>query len=124
MDTGDKLAVGAIAALAALGIAKNRKGSRSKNDPKYAIYYRLKDFYGYTDAQIRAAGHAAPPRKSRKPARKPAKTAAPQQQSTMVRDLLASVKGVGAKERQYYANRLKSLTPQQLEQLHRTCFAG
>jgi hypothetical protein len=137
MDTGDKLAVGAIAALAALGIAKNRRGSRSKDDPKYATYYRLKEFYGFTDDQIREGGHAIPSddaaskpaarKKSttRKPATRKKSTARQTvSQQSKVNRLLNNMGNMSSQEREYYTMRLNDLTEPQLRALSEMCFAG
>jgi hypothetical protein len=146
MDTGDKLAIGAVAALAALGIAKNRRGSRSKDDPRYATYYRLKEFYGFTDDQIREGGHAIPsdgaapkPAARKKSTRKKStrkKSAARQtvsqqpaaiqtvSQQNKVNRLLNNMGKLSSQEREYYTERLNGLTEPQLDALSKACFAG
>ena len=118
--------MGAIAALAALGIAKNRRGSRSKDDPKYATYYRLKEFYGFTDDQIREGGHAIPSddAASKPAARKKSTARQTVSQQSKVNRLLNNMGNLSSQEREYYTMRLNDLTEPQLRALSEMCFAG
>ncbi len=135
MSTGDKLALGAVAALAAIGIAKQRrKGSQSK------LLRAVYKSQGMSEAEIdrklgiTKATTQSPKTRKRVARKQPAVTARKQpvvtarkksvvtaKQQTMISQVLKKMGKLTADEKKTYTAKLSALTEDQVRQLKRQC---
>jgi len=145
MDTGDKLALGAVAALAAIGMAKQRRQG-SRNEEIMRMVYTAQ---GLSEAEIdrklgiTSAPKPAPKTTTRKTTtrktttrktttrkkatrKQPAVTTRQQpavtaRQQTMISQILKKMGKLTAAEKRTYTAKLSALTEDQVQQLKTQC---
>ena len=141
MDTGDKLALGAVAALAAIGMAKQRRqGSRNTEEIMRMVYRAQGKSEDWIDRKlgITSAPKPAPKTTTRKTTtrktttrktttrKQPAVTTRQQpavtaRQQTMISQILKKMGKLTAAEKRTYTAKLSALTEDQVQQLKTQC---